>query len=139
MLWERGEPPATCELRANMRWDAPALMLLDTGAAVVDSPRDSGPSSPQAHWLTPETARTTHYFWAIARDRFVGDVEIGAQLTVGFDSAFRNEDEPMIEAVQSNMGGVGLWDLGPVLLSTYNAAVRARRIVDNLIAAEVVV
>ena len=57
-------------------------------------------------------------------------------MRAGIDAAFRNEDEPMIEAVQQNMGGADLWAEKPILLSTDNAAVRARRIVDKLIAAE---
>jgi Vanillate O-demethylase oxygenase C-terminal domain len=136
MLWEHGEAPPSCAMRANMRWDPPSLLFLDTGATMVDGALEDGPSSPQAHWLTPETDRTTHYFWAVSRDRFVGDESVSAKLAEGFDGAFRNEDEPMIEAVQSRMGTEELFSLGPLLLNTDKAAVRARRVVDQLILAE---
>ena len=136
MLWERGEAPPTCDMRANMRWNAPALMHLDTGAAPVGAPRELGPTSLQGHWLTPETELTTHYFWAVARDRCVGDAAVSEQVRQGIDGAFRNEDEPMIEAVQSRMKGADLWAEHPLLFATDGAAVRARRIVDKLILAE---
>jgi phenylpropionate dioxygenase-like ring-hydroxylating dioxygenase large terminal subunit len=136
MLWERGEPPTTCAMRVNMRWDPPSLLFLDTGADVVDAERESGPSSPQAHWLTPETERTTHYFWVVARNRYVGNPEMSTKLAGGVDSAFRNEDEPMIEAVQSRIGDKELFELRPLLLATDNGAVRARRILEKLMDAE---
>jgi vanillate O-demethylase monooxygenase subunit len=132
MLWERGEPPLTCAMRANMRWDPPSLLFLDTGATIVDRPLEEGPSSPQAHWLTPETEFTTHYFYAVARDRLVGNQDVSETLSAGFASAFENEDEPMIEAVQSRMGDQELFSLKPMLLSTDDAAVRARRIIEIL-------
>lgn len=130
MLWEHGVPPALTDVRANMRWDPPSLLLLDTGAAPVDQARQNGPSAPSSHWLTPETDTTTHYFWAAARDRHVGNAEVSAQMAAGFDAAFRHEDEPMIEACQRNMGTTDLMSLKPVLLPTDGPAVRARRIVQ---------
>ena len=130
MLWERGAPPALTDLRANIRWDPPSTLMLDTGATFVGRPRDEGPSAPIAHWLTPETETTTHYFWAAARDRHVGNAEFGAQVAAGVDAAFRNEDEPMIEACQRNMGTTDLMSLKPLLLQTDGPAVRARRIID---------
>jgi vanillate O-demethylase monooxygenase subunit len=135
-LWERGAVPPTCDMRANMRWNAPALMHLDTGATEVGGPRELGPSSPQGHWLTPETELSTHYFWAVGRDRFVGDAAMSEQVRLGIDGAFRTEDEPMIEAVQSRMAGTDLWAEKPLLFGTDNAAVRARRIVEKMIASE---
>jgi phenylpropionate dioxygenase-like ring-hydroxylating dioxygenase large terminal subunit len=136
MLWEQGAPPAICDMRANMRWNPPSLMFLDTGATQVGGARELGPSFPQGHWLTPETSLTTHYFWVAARDRYVGDATMSQQLQAGVDGAFRNEDEPMIEAAQSRMSGADLWADSPLLLMTDGAAVRARRIVEKRILAE---
>jgi phenylpropionate dioxygenase-like ring-hydroxylating dioxygenase large terminal subunit len=136
MLWERGPAPPTCDMRANMRWNAPALMLLDTGATPHGESQDMGPTSMQGHWLTPESELTTHYFWAVGRDRFVGDPAMSERVRAGVDSAFRSEDEPMIEAVQSRMGGSDLWAHEPLLFATDTAAVRARRIVEKMISSE---
>ena len=136
ILWERGDAPPTCDMRANMRWNAPGLMFLDTGATRVGGSRDLGPSSPQGHWLTPESEVSTHYFWAVGRDRYVGDSSMSEKLRAGFDSAFRTEDEPMIEAVQSRMAGTDFWAQQPLLFGTDSAAVHARRIVEKMILAE---
>jgi vanillate O-demethylase monooxygenase subunit len=136
MLWERGEPPAYSTLRANMRWDAPSLLLLDTGAHPSDGSMEEGPSAPSAHWLTPETPTSTHYFWAATRNRYVGNADVSAQMAAGIDAAFRNEDEPMIEACQQRMGTTDLMSLKPVLLVTDGPAVRARRILAQKIEAE---
>jgi vanillate O-demethylase monooxygenase subunit len=130
MLWERGAPPALTDMRANMRWDPPSTLLLDTGATAVDQPRQEGPSAPSSHWLTPESETTTHYFWAATRDRHVGNAEVSAQMAAGFAAAFRDEDEPMIEACQRNMGTTDLMSLKPVLLPTDGSAMRARRIIN---------
>jgi vanillate O-demethylase monooxygenase subunit len=136
MLWERGAPPVYVHMRANMRWDPPSLLLLDTGAQPEGGAREDGPSAPSAHWLTPETETTTHYFWAATRDRHVGNAEVSAQMQAGIDGAFRTEDEPMIEAVQRNMGTTDLMSLKPVLLPGDGAAVRARRILAAKIESE---
>jgi phenylpropionate dioxygenase-like ring-hydroxylating dioxygenase large terminal subunit len=136
LLWERGDAPEVCDLRANMRWDPPSALFLDTGACVANGARESGPSLMQAQWLTPETEFTTHYFWAVARDRYVEDAAMAERLKAGIDAAFRDEDEPMIEAVQGNMGTMGLWDAHPILLATDGAPIRARRIVERLFEAE---
>lgn len=131
MLWEHETPPALTDMRANIRWDSPSTLLLDTGATHVDQARDKGPSAPSSHWLTPETETTTHYFWAAVRDRYVGNPEVSTQMAAGFAAAFRDEDEPMIEACQRNMGTADLMSLKPVLLQTDGAAVRARRIIQS--------
>lgn len=133
MLWERGEAPKFCDMRANMRWTPPSTLLLDTGASPMGGARSQGPSAPSAHWLTPETETTTHYFWAAARDRYVGDAEVSARVQAGIDTAFRTEDEPMIEACQRSMRTTDLMSLKPVLLQTDGPAVRARRILDSLL------
>ena len=43
------------------------------------------------------------------------------------ENAFSNEDKPMLEAQQRNMGSATLWELKPVLLSHDSGAVRCRR------------
>jgi vanillate O-demethylase monooxygenase subunit len=50
--------------------------------------------------------------------------------------AFEMEDEPMIRACQEMMGTTDLFALKPILLKTDVAAVRARILLDKLIARE---
>ncbi|MHA3794502.1 aromatic ring-hydroxylating dioxygenase subunit alpha [Sphingomonas sp. YL-JM2C] len=121
---------------ANTYWEAPANMRLETCATAIE-PADGGRAEMlQAHLLTPETETSTHYFWAISRDLCLDDPELEAMLRFGIDAAFRNEDEPMIQAVQGRMRGRPLMDMSPALLPMDEAAVRARRILARRIAEE---
>jgi vanillate O-demethylase monooxygenase subunit len=136
MLWERAEAPKHMDMRANMRWQPPSTLYLDTGATYVGAPRDEGPTIETIHWLTPETETTTHYFWVATRDRWVGNAAISEQVRAGIDGAFRGEDEPMIEAIQRQMGDRDFFEMKPVMLSTDGPAVRARRVLMQLIEGE---
>jgi len=123
--------------RNFMRWNAPGVLLLDVGMTGVGAPVSEGISIPTAHLLTPETATTTHYFWAMARDFRLDDVALSKKLLdVGVD-IFNNEDKPMIEAQQQAIGDTDdLLSLRPVLLSTDGPSVKARRVVQRLLALE---
>ena len=50
--------------------------------------------------------------------------------------AFEQEDKPMLEKQQHRMGTDDLWSLKPVMLPIDAAAVRVRRKLDAMIAAE---
>lgn len=128
LIWEHGEHPARIDFRSNMRWDAPGLMLLDSGFVKAGGAWSEGPSFPSAHLLTPETETTTHYFWIVNRDTHVHRPEVSQQLAGAAMAAFGNEDSPMIQACQRNMGGADLMSLNPVLLQTDAPAIRARRL-----------
>jgi vanillate O-demethylase monooxygenase subunit len=52
------------------------------------------------------------------------------------ERVFLNEDGPMIAAVQASMGDRALFQLRPILLRTDEAAIRVRRRLEALIAAE---
>ena len=100
--------------RANMRWDPPSHLLLDVGFTECGRPVTEGPSMPSAHFLTPETGRSTHYFWAAARDSLRDDAALSEKIRAGIDAAFRLEDDPMISACQERMGTTDLRSLRPV-------------------------
>ncbi len=135
MFW--GSASERGDARANMRWDPPAIMFLDVGVTEVGAPVADGVTTPFLHLLTPETPTSTHYFWAMVRDRQVDDAEVDERVRHIVTQAFAEEDEPMIEAQQQQIGpGVDLMDLGPVLLQPDAAAVNARRTLARLIAAE---
>ena len=116
----------------DVRWDAPALMLLTFGMTDVGAPRSAGREIPNVHFMTPESERSTHYFWASGRDFRVDDVELSALLHQGITSAFDTEDKPMVEAQQEMMGVTDLWSLKPILLAGDAAPVLARRILQAL-------
>lgn len=122
----------------DVRWQAPALMALWAGGVISGRPKEEGVVSPQAHFFTPESASRTHYFYAIAFPRMLGQAgEALARENVELlRQPFEHEDKPVIEAVARSMGGADLWSLSPVLLRGDEAAVRARRILGKRIAAE---
>ncbi len=121
----------------DIRWDAPACMDLTLQVAEVGGSRDSVFARvPSLHVFTPETATSTHYFWAVGRDVRRDDVALSEQIRAGFAHVFEAEDEPLIAAQQASMGTTDLWSLQPVLLAGDAGAVRARRVLASLIAAE---
>lgn len=123
--------------RTHMHWYPPALIDFDNGTKFEGQDDMEGFCFPQAHCITPATETTCHYFYAAARNLRLDDPAIDAALARVLDTAFREQDEPMIEAVQRRMGPTGdLEALGPVMLKTDAAPVMARRMLKELIAAE---
>jgi vanillate O-demethylase monooxygenase subunit len=123
--------------RSHMTWYPPALLSFDVGACLTGTPESGGLCIPQAHLITPETELTSHYFFAATRNLRRDDPQTGRKLFDMLDVAFRQQDEPMIEAVQRSMGETGDLDsLNPILLRTDGAPVMARRTLQRLIAAE---
>jgi vanillate O-demethylase monooxygenase subunit len=134
LLWEGSSD--VCDMRAHMRWSAPSNLLLDVGVTEVGAPPADGPALPSAHLLTPETETSTHYFWMIGRNRRLDDIELGNAIHAGNERAFTHEDEPMITRVAENMAGADFWSLRPAILPGDAAALRARRVLADLLAAE---
>lgn len=134
LLWE-GED-ARANLIAYMHWQAPTNLLLDTGMSTKDIVGEDDPRIQVIHLLTPASDNKTRYFWAAGRNRAHDNEEISGMLHFGTQSAFENEDEPMIQAVRSRMTSNDLFAHNPALIPTDEAGVRARRILARLIAAE---
>jgi len=123
--------------RSTMTWYPPAMLDFDAGSWIMGTPEEDGAHIPQLHFITPETEFTSHYFFLNGRNRRRDDPEVDKALLEMFDRAFRQQDEPMIEAVQRRMGQVSdINELGPVLLPTDAAPVSARRLLARLIREE---
>ena len=125
----------------DMRWNAPAAMRLDVGAAPQGQPRESGFTVPQAHILTPANEHETHYFWTASRNHDLDDPGVDAYLLDLFGEAFDIEDKPMIEAAYANVranleAGGNFWAEKPVSLGIDQGGTRARRLLESLIARE---
>jgi phenylpropionate dioxygenase-like ring-hydroxylating dioxygenase large terminal subunit len=122
----------------DVRWTAPALMLLNTGHTPTGQSRSEGRSVYVAHVFTPETDSTTHYWFGIAFPKALG--EQGAKLAQEniewLRHPFTVEDMPILEAQQAVIGTNDFWSLKPVLLQSDAGAVRARRTLDQLIRQE---
>lgn len=123
--------------RSHMHWLPPSLIYFDAGASRLGEPEELGLCLPAMHAITPETGRTSHYFFAQGRNMLLDDAHADATLLGILENAFHNEDEPMIEAQQARMGAeTDVMALDPVLLKSDGAPISARRILAGMIAAE---
>jgi vanillate O-demethylase monooxygenase subunit len=111
-------------------------MVLTFGMTDVGAPRHSGLETVNAHFMTPETEFSTHYFWASSRTFRTDEEGLNQQMFEGITAAFSQEDKPMIEAQQAMMGTSDLWSLKPALLAGDAAPVQARRVLTQLLEQE---
>ncbi len=84
--------------------------------------------------ITPETEKSSHYFWAIARCYDLDDADLTEYIRVEVARTF-DEDKIILEAQQARLRGAHL-DLFPVTLRADAGAVQARRIMARLLAEE---
>lgn len=91
----------------DMTWQPASNLLLNLGIMAPGEARESGIHTPGAHILTPETDRTTHYFWAFARDFDKENDALTERLVEVVGRAFQTEDKPIIEAAQRNIERTG--------------------------------
>lgn len=134
-----GLPDKTpCDRWLDVRWDAPASMYLQADIALSGSPREQGILTPQVHLFTPASNDKTYYFYALAMPKSLGEwAQEAAQRNVaGLRGPFLHEDKPMVEAQQKAMNGKSFWDMKPVLLDIDAPGMRARRVLDQMLAAE---
>ena len=122
----------------DVRWDAPSSLLLLGGTTPTGQPRSEGRQAPIAHFFTPETWTTTHYFFAVAFDkqRWADGAHRAPAVTAAVRAPFLNEDLPMLAAQQSHIGDADFWSLNPVLLPSDAPGVRARRLLQSLLTRE---
>lgn len=130
------DAPELTENYFDVRWEVPGNMLLDAGTVEMGTDRKVGTHNPTANLITPADENHTHYFWSMARDKMIDNPEIDEKIKMGVGHTFKNEDGAMVAACQELMDGKDLMDLNPVFLPGDTASIRARRIMDERIAAE---
>ena len=128
-VWHKTE---RIDQQAHMTWRAPSHLLLDLGIMPPGGSLEDGLHFPSAHLLTPETERSTHYFFANARNFLVDDDAFNDVVLAVFRQAFGEEDRPIIEAIQRAAvdpdDGFRFVDF----TTGDGAATRARRMLDRL-------
>ncbi len=135
LLWT--SPPERGDGRANMRWTAPSNLLFDLGVSHVGGEPEAGLCTPATHLLTPETAYSTHYFWAQGRNLRLDDRALDQQIVEVNSRVFDQEDRLVIEAQQAELGErTDILEAKPLLFNADKPAVLARRLLRRLIAAE---
>ncbi len=116
-----------------MRWDAPATLLLDVGLAPVGRPRSEGIWLYGMDIMTPKDAETTYYFWAFARNYAQDDPAVDEFWRTSVRIAFEQQDRDIVEAQQAMIGNVDIDSLLPGIISSDAAAIRARRLLRQMI------
>ena len=131
-------PGATVTRRLDVAWQPPAVLTIDVAIRPDGEPGAPWRGAPSAHWLTPRTETTAHYFFAFGLPRGMGDAAeaLVRHAVDGLMQPFEHEDLPMLAAQQQAMGDADFWSLGPALLPVDAGAVRARRIVERLLREE---
>ena len=129
-------PQGKADIWTEVIWSPPGLMVLRTGAVPAGAPRSEHDDSHTLHNMVPETESSTHYFVCNTRRFLLDDEDFTAMLKGALARAFVDEDKPMLEKQQARMGTADLWSLDPILLNVDAAAVRVRRKLDALVAAE---
>lgn len=133
---ELPDPDALADIWTSVLWHPCGVMTLRFGATVAGAPREDGIDTWSAHIVTPETSRTTHYFYFNTREYRTGDAEYNAHFAAGLRHAFTTQDKPMIEAQQARIGEGDLFDHKPALLRSDAASTRARHVYQKMLAAE---
>ncbi|WP_068085443.1 aromatic ring-hydroxylating dioxygenase subunit alpha [Novosphingobium rosa] len=84
-------------------------------------------------FLTPETDRSTHFFWLHLRNYRKGDQQLDAILRGNLEKTF-NEDNEMVAAIQREQEETGLRQRTAIAID--RAPIMALRMIDRMISAE---
>lgn len=118
----------------NMRWDAPALMLLDVGVTPVRKSRNEGIYIYGTDILTPTSKEKTRYLWAIT-GLSNDPATFESAWTAAIKHAFGEQDKPMIESQQrmlKQQGVIDIEELQHAAIPTDAGPSRARRVLNKL-------
>ena len=131
-------PGTPCDRWIDVRWNAPANMALFAGAVPSGIARSPEAGVSQAHVFTPETNKSTHYWFGISFPRAMGILgeTMALEQIAALQVPFETEDLPMLEAQQRNIDLMDPADYKPLLFKIDTAAAQARRILERKIALE---
>ena len=112
-------------------------MRLLTGICKPGASYESGTGYHAIHMLTPESDRTTHYFFTAARfNVLTTDDALNAQIQEKISTtrrfAFEEQDAPVIEAQQRVLDGADI-RLDPIILSVDVGPTRYKRILQKMV------
>jgi phenylpropionate dioxygenase-like ring-hydroxylating dioxygenase large terminal subunit len=132
--------PGLVDKFTSMRWMAPSTMRLVTGVCPVGAKPETGTGYHAIHLLTPETDKTTHYFFTAVRFNVqTPDEKLNVQLQEKIATmrrfAFEEQDAPVIEA-QQRIIDEALTPVDPVILAIDVGPVRYKRILQKMIESE---
>jgi phenylpropionate dioxygenase-like ring-hydroxylating dioxygenase large terminal subunit len=132
--------PERVDKFTRMRWMPPSNLRLLTGICMPGAVPESGTGYHAIHMLTPESDKTTHYFFTAVRFNVLTaddqlNVQIQDKISTTRRFAFEEQDAPVIEA-QQELIDASLTPVDPVILAIDVGPVRYKQILRKLIAAE---
>jgi phenylpropionate dioxygenase-like ring-hydroxylating dioxygenase large terminal subunit len=138
LMWP--DVPDQVDKFTEMRWMAPSTLRLISGVCLPGAAKESGSGYHAIHLLTPETDRTTHYFFTAVRFGVFskGDAlnrQIQEKIAAMRRFAFEEQDAPVIEA-QQRIIDHSQTAVDPVILAIDVGPVRYKQVLNRLIRAE---
>lgn len=136
--WKLGGPAPRVDRWQIIHFQAPSTVAIDVGVAPTGSgapqgDRSHGVNGYVLNTMTPETERSSHYFWAFCRNYKLSDQRITHILREGVSGVF-GEDEAVLAAQQLNIEATPGKEF--YNLNIDSGALWARRLIDEMIAAE---
>ncbi len=113
---------------------APSLCMTDFGVYPVGTSPAGAYRSHVLHLLTPESERSTHYFWSVARNRRLDDSGLTDAIAQAIAQTF-DEDQVVLEIQQKQIDRYG-GAVPRVAMKVDEAPIRARRMLSALIQRE---
>lgn len=121
-----------CDQWMTITWMEPAAMTLAFGAVSPGTDPVQDTDNIAFHLITPETDRTTHYFFGSSGSFDETQEDLATFIRDAQMRTFFNEDNPMLEAVDARMDGADFWSLRPAILPNDKAAIRVRRKLEKM-------
>lgn len=115
-------------------WAAPGLNMTDTGAAPAGAGSNATHIGRVMHLLTPETERSTHYFWSVCRNHGIDDEKLSRAIANDVTRTLA-EDRTMLERQQAEIDRHHQ-SVPRIALRVDNAPLRARRFLNSRIRRE---
>ena len=113
---------------------APSICMTDFGVYPVGRSPDTAYRSHVLHLLTPETRRSTHYFWSVARNRRLDDEALTQAVCRAITQTF-DEDAVVLRTQQAQMEKYDR-PIPGVAMKVDEAPIRARRLLEALVRRE---
>ncbi len=116
----------------------PSLCAFDIGAAVAgtgapEGDRGQGITNRTTHFMTPETANSTHYFWLFARNDGLDDAALSERVHAAITETFHED----VEIVERQERSIATDRIGTQIdVNADRPTVQARRMLERLIAEE---
>lgn len=112
----------------------PGINMTDVGVYPIEKTKPEAHMMHVMHLLTPETEKSTHYFWTIVRNFDLGNPDLTDRIQKAIAATF-DEDKIVLEIQQKQLDTLG-HAVPNVAIRLDEAAIRARRLLDQQVRRE---